>query len=674
MAAAQKDRQFKVLKFVGKGSYGSVFLVQRLADGQTYALKEMDVRSMSQAEREDSINEIRLLASVNHPNVTTYNEAFLDGNRLCIIMEYAADGDLAKVIKKQQQSKRPLPEELIWRYLIQVVLGLQALHSMKILHRDIKPGNIMVFEGGVVKIGDLGIAKLLTKTAAAKTQIGTPHYMGPEIWKNRPYSYTSDTWAVGCLLYELAALSVPFEARSMSELRYKVLRGSFPPLPSCFSRDLQQLVRECLDPNPDKRPSMDAILAHPAVASRLKLLPMESRNPPPTAGSALVETIKVPRGNIAAIKNKLPPAQYATDMLNMGAPGGGGGGHLGPGGGGGGGQMATIEEGSEEDLPPSRPGHGPGMRPPLPPISAAPRPPLGPLPPMPKPNYPPPPPAPLLVPKPCASAPSQQQSKLPQLPGIPLPAAPSSDPGVVGPYGRAGGPAVARPAAMPPPPPSSYGVPAPPPSQGGASAWSAYGGGAGAGGGAQGNKVSESHANYGAFYHQSVYTPNAAVPMQQQQQQQHHQQQQQQQLPAAAWQAGNKWPPAPFPGPAAAAQPLQPINQYQSPYISPYAQQRPYGGAGAGAGVPHLPQLNPVRAPVQASKPPPWNYGAQAVLAARKPARGQPAGARPMAAYYGGGDATPQQYQQQQYQQQQQQQGDVPRYPPPQWAPRPLRW
>ncbi|PNH12872.1 Serine/threonine-protein kinase Nek1 [Tetrabaena socialis] len=100
-----RDRQFKVLKFVGKGSYGSVFLVQRLADGQTYALKEMDVRSMSQAEREDSANEIRLLASVSHPNVISYNEAFLDGNRLCIIMEYAGDGDIAKLIKSERRVK-----------------------------------------------------------------------------------------------------------------------------------------------------------------------------------------------------------------------------------------------------------------------------------------------------------------------------------------------------------------------------------------------------------------------------------------------------------------------------------------------------------------------------------------------------------------------------------------
>jgi len=79
-------------------------------------------------------------SSHQHPNIISYNEAFLDGNRLCIIMEYAADGDLAKVIKKYQLLKRPLPEDLIWKYWIQVTRGLAALHNTKILHRDIKPG------------------------------------------------------------------------------------------------------------------------------------------------------------------------------------------------------------------------------------------------------------------------------------------------------------------------------------------------------------------------------------------------------------------------------------------------------------------------------------------------------------------------------------------------------
>eukprot|EP00877_Chromochloris_zofingiensis_P002096 jgi/Chrzof1/11888/Cz06g13190.t1 len=216
--------KFKVLKFLGKGSYGSVYQVQRLSDDRTYALKEMDVRAMGQAEREDCVNEIRLLASVQHPNVIGYNEAFLDANRLCIIMEYAPDGDLAKLIKKWQFMKRPMPEDLIWKLFIQTARGMCALHNMKILHRDIKPGNIMVSDSDVVKIGDLGIARILKHTMA-KTQIGTPHYMPPEIWKSKPYSFSSDTWALGCVLYELCTYKVPFEAKSMQELKYKVMKG-----------------------------------------------------------------------------------------------------------------------------------------------------------------------------------------------------------------------------------------------------------------------------------------------------------------------------------------------------------------------------------------------------------------------------------------------------------------
>jgi len=146
------------------------------------------------------------------------------------------------------------------------------------------PGNIMVMENDVAKIGDLGIAKLLKQTMAAKTQIGTPHYMPPEIWKNRPYSFTSDSWAMGCILYEMATLKVPFEARSVNELRYKVLKGTYPAIPSTYSRELQQMVRDCLDQIPEKRPTMDQILASHTVQTRLHLLPSEGgvsvRHPP----------------------------------------------------------------------------------------------------------------------------------------------------------------------------------------------------------------------------------------------------------------------------------------------------------------------------------------------------------------------------------------------------------
>lgn len=221
----------QVQKFLGKGSFGSAYRVMRHSDGKVYAVKETDVSLLTTEARQDAINEIRLLASVSHENVIRYYESFLDGNWLCIIMEYADSGDLSYYIKKAASVRHSFPETIIWDYFTQILLGVQvrwaargrgllqyccgpcsprthcwqALHDKKILHRDIKPMNIFVGEGGVVKVGDLGIAKTL-KDGDAKTQIGTPLYMAPEIWEHRSYSYEADMWSLGVVLYEMMML------------------------------------------------------------------------------------------------------------------------------------------------------------------------------------------------------------------------------------------------------------------------------------------------------------------------------------------------------------------------------------------------------------------------------------------------------------------------------------
>eukprot|EP00854_Cymbomonas_tetramitiformis_P010702 gene10702-12659_t len=308
-------QRFEVQKFLGKGSYGSVYRVRRLSDGKIYALKETNVKQMSQQDRADAVNEIRLLASVRHEHVVNYHEAFVDGNRLCIVMEYAPNGDIAKAIKKRQQQGKFFSEDSIWSYLIQVASGLQALHAQRILHRDIKAANVLRCEGDKVKIGDLGVAKLL-KGQMTKTQIGTPHYMPPEVWKNRPYSFSSDTWALGCLLYEMATFTVPFEARSLEELRYRVLRGKYNPLPETYSQDLHHLVRVMLDPEPSHRPSITQVMELPAVKSRLDLVD-KGRTPPSTAASVLLETIKVPR-NLRLLGKRLPEPRYPGEVVDDG--------------------------------------------------------------------------------------------------------------------------------------------------------------------------------------------------------------------------------------------------------------------------------------------------------------------------------------------------------------------
>lgn len=156
------------------------YKAKRRDDGKVYGIKEIAIKGLNQADREEAVNEIRLLASVKNEHIIRYHEAFVDGPRLCIVMEFATHGDLSNYLKKRKMTSSPMPEATIWSFLIQICRGLQALHATKIVHRDIKAANILRVGENTLKLGDLGVAKLL-KTQMTKTQIGTPHYMAPEV-------------------------------------------------------------------------------------------------------------------------------------------------------------------------------------------------------------------------------------------------------------------------------------------------------------------------------------------------------------------------------------------------------------------------------------------------------------------------------------------------------------
>ena len=291
------------------------------------------MRNLSQQERQEAVNEIRLLASVQqNAAISGFHEAFIDGNRLCIVMEYAPFGDLSRALRKRQAQRKLLPEDLIWSYFIQIARGLQALHAQKILHRDVKTANVLRMSGEIVKLGDLGVAKLM-KGAMTNTQIGTPHYMPPEVWRNRPYTFNSDVWALGCVLFEMCTFAVPFEARSMEELRFKVMKGKFPALPAVYSSDMQKMVRWLMIAEPSQRPDVDAVLDHPSVRRRAHLAPepeplvpednarlrgaerraARRRRRRDQPGSAVtLGTIKVPK-NLKMLKKRLPAPSYPSD-------------------------------------------------------------------------------------------------------------------------------------------------------------------------------------------------------------------------------------------------------------------------------------------------------------------------------------------------------------------------
>jgi NIMA (never in mitosis gene a)-related kinase len=142
-------------------------------------------------------------------------------------------------------------------------LALKHVHDRKIIHRDLKCQNIFLTKNGMIKLGDFGIARVLNHTKeAARTMVGTPYYLSPEIIDNKPYSFKSDIWSLGVILYELCALKPPFDAESLPKLAMRIVRGMYNPLPNSFSRELKNLVSMLLIVDPVKRPSVNDILSN----------------------------------------------------------------------------------------------------------------------------------------------------------------------------------------------------------------------------------------------------------------------------------------------------------------------------------------------------------------------------------------------------------------------------
>lgn len=304
-----------MMQCVGQGSYAKVFKARRKSDRQIYALKIIKIQEMKQSVAENTLNEIRLLSSIDSPFIVSYKEAFIESNNrdVVIVMEFVAGGDLATKIKEATRSRTLFPEETVWRYLCQALLGLQTLHRMKIVHRDIKSANLFLTETAeVVKLGDLNIAKVL-KEDLTSTQIGSPSYLAPEVWKKENYSYNCDVFSLGCVLYEMAALKLPFEAVSMNDLYNKITGQRVGRLPSRYSDELNSVISIMLTKNPKIRPSVEELLNNVIVRSKLNEYRLLEKNAAIERRNTLLETIELPK-NISQLSSILPKYRKARAL------------------------------------------------------------------------------------------------------------------------------------------------------------------------------------------------------------------------------------------------------------------------------------------------------------------------------------------------------------------------
>ena len=306
---------FQITSKLGEGAYSIVYKVRRLIDGNIYALKKVKLINLSEKERKNALNEVRLLASIKSKFVVSYKEAFFDekDNTLGMVMEFADGGDLYQKILENKKAQRLFEESDIWRIFIQLVKGLKALHELNILHRDLKSANVFLMKDGSVKLGDLNVSKVERK-GMGYTQTGTPYYASPEVWNDKPYGTKSDIWSLGCVLYEMITSRPPFRAQNMEGLYKKVIQGRFNKIPNKFTNDLFKIVQLLLQVSPEKRPTCAEILQNPIILKRIEYFKNYSGEDN-SEDQILLKTILVPK-NLWVLSEKLPKPNYGYRSVN----------------------------------------------------------------------------------------------------------------------------------------------------------------------------------------------------------------------------------------------------------------------------------------------------------------------------------------------------------------------
>jgi NIMA (never in mitosis gene a)-related kinase len=304
---------YKRIKVLGEGSFGKCFLAECTNTGEKYAIKEIDIRQMSTAEKDEALKEAKILERLQHPNIIRFHEVYRTKNgKLCIVMDYADGGDLQEKIKSQRG--RLFSEREVLDLFVQLCLALKHVHDRKVLHRDIKSQNVFLSGSTRVKLGDFGIARVLRNTCEkARTMVGTPYYLSPEIIENKPYSFKSDVWSLGVMLYELCALKPPFDASSLHFLAMKIVRGNYAPVPPHYSRDLKSLVSQMLTVDPGRRPTINQILRQPFIKERIKQFLSETIHSQEFSHTVLhSQNVFNPAAPVAEVpRREVPPARDA---------------------------------------------------------------------------------------------------------------------------------------------------------------------------------------------------------------------------------------------------------------------------------------------------------------------------------------------------------------------------
>ncbi|KAL3637301.1 hypothetical protein CASFOL_019600 [Castilleja foliolosa] len=285
-----KMEDYEVIENIGRGAFGAASLVLHKTENKKYVLKKIRLSKHTEKFKTKACQEMNLIAKLRHPYILEYKDAWVEkGSCIFFVTNYCELGNISDIMRKARRGSH-FPEEKLCKWLTQLLLAIDYLHSNRVLHRDLKLSNIFVTKENDIRLGDFGLAKLLNEEGLVSSVGGTPNYMCPELLADTSsYCYKSDIWSLGCCLFEIAARQQAFRAPDMAGLINKINRSLISPLPIVYSSNIKQIIKSMLRKSPEHRPTAAELLRH----SHLQPFLVRCQNPK----SALFLPVTSPSSN-----------------------------------------------------------------------------------------------------------------------------------------------------------------------------------------------------------------------------------------------------------------------------------------------------------------------------------------------------------------------------------------